>query len=74
MTKVETGHFNMSKSDKGSFLFNTVQALQRMQKKKCEIKQFFEEFPRVLLDKLLLTVYFFSLPWTLSDEFPGTLV
>ena len=49
----------MSKNDKGSFLFNTVQALQRMQKKKCEIKQFFEEFPRVLLDKLLLTVYFF---------------
>ena len=47
MTKVETGHFNMSKSDKGSFLFNTAQALQRMQKKKkCEIKQFFRGVPQ----------------------------
>ena len=46
MTKVETGHFNMSKSDKGSFLFNTAQALQRMQRKKGEIKQFFRGVPQ----------------------------
>ena len=37
----------MSKNDKGSFLFNTVQALQRMQKKKkCEIKQFSQGVPQ----------------------------
>ena len=61
MTKVATGHFNMSKSDKGSFLFNTVQALQRMQKKSSTWK--------TPADGV-----FFSLPRTLSDEFPGTLV
>ena len=40
-------HFNLFKNDKGSFFFNTVQALQRMQKKKeCEIKQFFRGVPQ----------------------------
>lgn len=32
MTKVETGHFNMSKSDKGSFLFNTAGAAEDAEK------------------------------------------